>query len=90
MAWYTTRCGYGGSRSNRYVSSADADLDVFTEKGWKIFEVEKKTQESRRNLEHLSEDEQDIPAPKQIALILQGPGVRIKLRVLEVFVLRLC
>ena len=60
---------------------------MFTEKGWKVFESRRGLSSSREDAIDLSsEDEGEpvAPAVRNVALILQESGRKIKLHVLEV------
>src|ERR1700737_3412026 len=87
MARSAARCWDGRSGDDWYIIVDNADLDVYTETGWKEYELEKSNQKTKKEVVSLSSDDEEIPPPpSDISLNLCGPNGKIRIRVREVIV----
>ena len=60
---------------------------MYTEKGWKEFQEEKKRiAESKPEVVDLETEEEEVVKPVQITIFLQGPRKKLRIKVLEVHI----
>lgn len=100
LAWKGVRLRHGTpkdigmtnqSRIGTSPQQFNGNTDVYSEKSWKYYEDQRRRSEQKANRKEedvvslSSEDQETAPAPpKTLALTLQGPGQKVKLRVAEV------